>query len=112
MRPIDDEPEAPLPFSDDPNAWHILTPFGGVIAFFDEDSSGVRMKGARHGIAHIKDVLATMTGADGRMLSAKSCEPVDFYYGFDVEKTGIRVMPPLDVSLSFLQEEAENETSE
>lgn len=89
----------------DPDAYLVITPFGGVEAHFDSDASGIRLKGAPDGIAHLKDVLAKVTGADGHMLSITACSPDDFYRFCQPDWSGIKIMPPFDVAAAYAAEQ-------
>lgn len=86
------------------DAYMVITPFGGVQVFFDEDASGMRLIGESDAIAHIKDVLQQVTGSDGRMLSVDSCTPDDFYRFCQPDWSGIKIDPPLDVALAYYLE--------
>jgi hypothetical protein len=90
----------------DDDVYRVLTPFGGVEVYFDEDSSGMRLEGAQHGIAHIKDVLSQVVGEDGRMLSVDSCDPLEFVRYGQPEWSGIKIMPPFDIVLELHRHEA------
>lgn len=99
--------EAMIELDDD--AYLVITPFGAVQAFFDEDAMGVRLVGASDAVAHIKDVLQQVTGSDGRMLSVDSCTPDDFYRFCQPDWSGIKIDPPLDVAILYFLERQKNE---
>lgn len=85
---------------------YVITPFGGVKAYFDADGSGMRLEGAPDGISHIKDVLNQVVGEDGRMLSVGSCEPMEFVRYCQPDWSGIKIMPPFDIALALYREES------
>lgn len=87
------------------DAYMVITPFGGVQAFFDEGSSGIRLVGSADAVAHVKDVLSQVTGADGYMLSAECCSPNDFYRFAQPDWSGIKIDPPTDVALALYLED-------
>lgn len=91
------------------DAYLVITPFGAVQAFFDEDSAGVRLVGAHDAVAHVKDVLAQVTGSDGYLLSHDSCSPDDFYRFGQPDWSGVKIDPPLDVAMSYFFERQKNE---
>lgn len=90
---------------DDAALHHVITPFGGVEAYFDAGGVGVRLKGARHGVAHIKDIMSQVTGEHGRTISVRSCEPMDFVRYCQPEWSGIKIMPPFHIALELHKEE-------
>lgn len=87
-------------YKDDDDVYRLFTPFGGVEAYFDTDASGVRLEGSDDAVAHMKDVMAQVTGSDGRMLSVTSCSPDDFYRFCQPEWSGIKIMAPFAVELA------------
>lgn len=87
------------------DAYMVITPFGGVQAFFDEDSSGVRLVGDADAVAHVKDVLSQVIGSDGYVLSAECCSPNDFYRFAQPDWSGVKIDPPTDVALALYLED-------
>lgn len=91
----------------DDDVYLVITPFGGVKAYFDEDSTGVRLEGAPDGIAHIEDVLRRVSGEDGRTLSVDSCEPLEFVRYCQPDWSAVKIMPPFEIALELQREEME-----
>lgn len=99
---------ADIDYKDDDEVYRILTPFGGIEAYFDTEESGVRLEGSADAIAHMKDVMSQVTGTDGRILSVTACSPDDLYRFCQPEWSGIKIMPPFAVALSEHRRAAQN----
>lgn len=76
-----------------------ITPFGTVDAVFEDDGTGVLLRGPDDAVAHIKRVMATCCDHRGMTITTDSVEPSAYFDFCQPAGSGIIIMEPADLTL-------------